>query len=183
MWYIPKLQLTFLFAHPNLQVFICQFFRVFNSVVVRTVVILITETARIKHLLRWKNTHPRTYMNYCAFIITTRVSNCHHYDTKEGKMSVHSVSAWYIIQQKENHSHFAPLICPYILWGYPPWQFWRGTYHTPLCLSSLLFSRPDTGHNSSYPHTLPTEPREDTHTHRGQAGAYKDTEAKKAKSI
>lgn len=48
------MSLTPFFEHLDLQVFI---FRVFNCVVVCTVVILITEAAGIKHLVRWKQVH------------------------------------------------------------------------------------------------------------------------------
>lgn len=72
MWYISNPQLTFLFEHLNLQVFNCRIFEVFDSVVVRAVVI-VTETARIKHLLRWKHIHTRTYeLLSSAFIIMTQ---------------------------------------------------------------------------------------------------------------
>lgn len=47
-----NLQPTFFFEHLNLQVFNCWIFGVLHSVVVRAVVIFITETARIEHLVR-----------------------------------------------------------------------------------------------------------------------------------
>lgn len=44
-------QLTLFLEHLNLHVFYCRIFGVVHRVVVSTVVILIAETARIKHVL------------------------------------------------------------------------------------------------------------------------------------
>lgn len=44
-------QLTLFLEHLNLHVFYCRIFGVVDSVVVSAVVILIAETARIKHVL------------------------------------------------------------------------------------------------------------------------------------
>lgn len=49
--------LTLFFEHLDLQIFI---FGVFNCVVVRTVVILITEATGVKHLVSWKK---KTHQN------------------------------------------------------------------------------------------------------------------------
>lgn len=45
------MSLTLFFEHLHLQVFI---FGVFNGVVIRTIVILITEATRVEHLVSWK---------------------------------------------------------------------------------------------------------------------------------
>lgn len=56
--------LTPFFEHLDLQVFI---FWVFNCVVVCTVIILITEAAGIKHLVRWKQVHQNPLEWFCEY--------------------------------------------------------------------------------------------------------------------
>lgn len=46
-----RLQLTLFLQHLNLHVFYCRIVGVVNGVVVSTVIVLIAETARIKHVL------------------------------------------------------------------------------------------------------------------------------------
>lgn len=62
------MSLTLFFEHLDLQVFI---FGVFNCVVVRTVIILITKGARVKNLVRWNQIHQNgsdVFSNYFLVI-------------------------------------------------------------------------------------------------------------------
>lgn len=50
-------QLTFFLEHLNLRVFYCRIFGVANGVLVSTVIILVTKTARVNHIFRYTQKH------------------------------------------------------------------------------------------------------------------------------